>query len=224
MSFTLNLANQLEDVAGWARAMGASQLPFATSLALNAVAQDAADEVTKETGRRLDRPTSFTMRAWSVGRSTKASLTAAVFAKDAQARYLRWQVAGGSRAPNRQAQRLPSAIKLDQFGNLPRGEIARMVSLAKAGKRLTKARGARLGISSKLDLFYGDPGNGMPPGIYKRVVQGADHKLVPLVVFPRVNAQYTARLPLERIVRDTVRARFEARFATAWATAMRTAR
>lgn len=224
MPATINLASDLQQLAGWAMALGHNQLPFATSVALNAVAQDAADEVGRETARRLDRPTPFTRRAWSVWKSSKAQLTATVYAKDAQARYLRWQVAGGSRAPNKRAQRLPSNIKLNEFGNLPRGEIARLVALAKSGKRLTKARGARLGVSSKLDLFYGDPGNGLPPGIYKRVVHGTDHKLVPLIVFPRVDAKYTVRLPLERIVRDVVRARFEQRFHQAWAAALRTAR
>lgn len=221
---TISVRSDLDQLAAWAIRMGSDQLPYATSVALNAVAKDAADAVTREMPRELDRPTSFTMRAWSVWRASKNNLTAAVFAKDAQAKYLRWQVAGGSRAPNRKALRLPADIKLDAFGNLPRGEIARLVRLAQAGKRVTRRRGERIGVSSKLDLFYGDPGNGMPPGIYKRVVQGERHILVPIIVFPAQPARYTPRLPLASIVQREVKARFPTRFAEAWRLALRSAR
>ena len=221
---SISISSDLDRLAWWARTFAHEQLPYAVKLALDATAADAAADVTKAQASAFDRPTAFTQRAWSVWRASKAKLEARVFAKDAQAKYLRWQVAGGDRAPNRRALRLPTAVQLDAHGNIPRGEIARLVQLAKAGKRLTKKRGAKLGVSSKVDLMYGEPGDGRPAGIYKRVGSGDQQRLVPLVVFPQRSARYTARLPIEAIVRGVVRARFAAHFRSAWAQARSTAR
>lgn len=205
------------------RAMG-KQAEYAAAVALTRTARDAARELNDELPRHLDNPTRFTRQAFTIRPATKHTLRAVVLAKDAQASYLRYQVAGGERAPKRKAQRLPSEIKLDQFGNLPRGEIARLIALAKAGKRLTKARGRKLGISSKLDLFYGNPGHGKPPGIYKRVAQGDQHVLLPLIVFPAVTAKYRPRIPMREIVQRVVDRRFAVHFREAWAQAVKTAR
>lgn len=221
---TINATDNLDQLTRWARFVAADQIPFATSVALNKTAQEATAAVTRLMPQVLDRPTDFTMRAWSFERSNKGRLTAVVFAKDSQAKYLRWQVAGGARQPNKKAQRLPSEIKLNEFGNIPRGEVARLIRAAQEGKRLTRRRSERVGVSSKVDLFYGDPGNGMPPGIFKRVVQGDRHVLVPIIVFPARAAQYKPRLPLVATVRGVVRTRFDANFAQAWSAAIRSAR
>jgi len=165
------------------KALANDQVPYATAVALTRTAQDAAKELNAELPKHLDNPTPFTRQAFTMRRATKRDLRAVVLAKPAQAKYLQYQVHGGSRAPNKKAQRLPSQIKLNAFGNIPRGEIVRLIALAKAGKRLTKAKGRKLGVSSKINLFYGDPGNGRPPGIYKRVVNGEQQMLVPLIVF-----------------------------------------
>lgn len=205
------------------RAMG-KQADYAAAVALTRTAKEAAMALNDELPKYLDNPTRFTRQAFTIRAANKHTLRAVVLAKDAQAASLRYQVAGGVRAPKRKAQRLPSEIKLDQFGNLPRGEITRLIALAKAGKRLTKARGRKLGISSKLDLFYGDPGHGKPPGIYKRVANGNQHVLVPLIVFPAVPAKYKPRFPMREIVQRVVDRRFEAHFREAWAQAVKTAR
>lgn len=211
------MAQQLRDLAE-------KQARYAAAVALTRTAQDAAKALNDEMPKYLDKPTPFTQRAFTVKRASKIDLQAVVFAKDAQAKYLQYQVAGGSRAPSRKAQRLPTAIKLNEFGNIPKGEIAKLISMAKAGKRLTKARGKKLGISSKLNLFYGDPGHGRPPGIYKRVVNGDEQILVPLIVFPEVTAKYRPRLPMRTIVQRVVNERFSVNFRAAWSEAVRTSR
>jgi len=221
---SVSVRDDIDALARWARVIASDQLPFATAAALTQVARDAADDVKAALPQYLDKPTPFTLRAFRVQRAEKRDLRAAVYAMDAQAQYLYWQVEGGMRQPNRIAQKLPSQIKLNEFGNIPRGEIARLIQLAQAGKRLTRARGEKLGISSKVDLYYGDPGHGWPVGIYKRVQAGTEHKLVPLVVFPKRGVQYRARLPLRDIVARTVRTRFAARFTASLDQAMRTAR
>lgn len=221
---SISISSDLDRLAQWARRIGSDQLPFATTLALTRTAKDAADALTAAMPHELDRPTPFTQKAWAFQRASKTDLTARVFAKDAQAKYLQYQVFGGNRAPTNVALKLPAQIKLNEFGNIPRAEIKRLIQLAQEGKRLTRVRGARLGISSKLDLFYGDPGNGMPPGIFKRVQQGSVHHLVPIVLFPHIVAHYTPRIPMRATVERVVRARFGANWSDAWAQAMRSAR
>lgn len=218
------------DTSGFERKLAAlkkDQVPFASAVALTGTAQDAASELNMRLPDYLDNPTPFTRKAFSSSRANKRdgkAMRAIVFAKDAQAKYLQYQVFGGSRAPNKRAQRLPSNVNLNEFGNIPRGEIARLIALAKEGKRIAKARGRKLGISSKLDLFYGDPGNGNPPGIYKRVVHGDRHALVPLIVFPSQQVQYKPRFPMRDIVQRVVAQKFAPRFKAALADAIGSAR
>jgi hypothetical protein len=200
------------------------QVPYATALALTRTAQDAATALNAELPQYISKPTSFTQKAFTQRKAEKHDLRAVVFAKGVQAKYLRYQVLGGDRAPNKKAQRLPSNINLNAFGNIPRGEITRLIALAKAGGRLTKYKGKKLGISSKLDLFYGDPGHGKPPGIYKRVVQGGQHILVPLIVFTQQSVHYKPRFPMRAIVQRVVNQRFRAHFAIAMREAKATAR
>mgnify|MGYP003385304303 CR=1 FL=1 len=207
-----------------AQMLHSEQVPFATAAALTRTAQDAANELNTVMPRYIDRPTPFTQKAFTQSRATKRDLRAVVFVKDIQAKYLRYQILGGNRAPDKIANKLPSTINLNEFGNIPRGEIAKLIALAKAGKRLTKARGKKLGVSSKLDLFYGDPGNGMPPGIYKRVAQGDRHTLIPLVVFLKKPAHYKPIFPMRAIVQQVVDQKFAINFRTAFAAAIKTAR
>ena len=75
------------------------QVPYATAVALTKTAQDAARELNAELPRYLDNPTPFTRNAFTLKRATKRDLNAIVFAKDVQAKYLRYQVFGGARAP-----------------------------------------------------------------------------------------------------------------------------
>lgn len=221
---TISVKSDLDRLVDWSHRLVNDQLDYATAVALTRTARDASDELGKATNQYIDKPTPFTQRAWTSTRATKGTLVASVRAKDVQARYLQWQVFGGARSPARKAQKLPTAIKLNEFGNIPKGEIARLIKLAQEGKRLTRKRGARLGISSEVDLYYGAPGHGMPPGIYKRVEQSGVHHLVPLVVFPSQDVHYKPRLPMLQIVDGVVRRRFAPNFTQAWREAMASAR
>lgn len=206
------------------QAIANEQVPFATALALTNTAKDVAAGLAAEMPRHLDRPTPFTLRAWAFERAEKQRAIARVYARPAQAKYLKWQIEGGDRAPNRKLQRLPGEITLNAYGNLPAGEIARLIALAKAGRRVTKARGKKIGVSNKVDLFYGDPGDGRPVGIYKRVIQSGRHLLIPLVVMPQRSVRYRPRFPAKEIVRKTADRVFPGHFQTALKRAMATAR
>lgn len=170
------------------------QARFAISLALTRTASDIRDAMPAALESDLDRPTQFTKRGFAIDRATPAALRSAVYVRPIQAAYLRYQVLGGPRSPKRAALRLPATLKLNQYGNMPAGVIRQLIARANAGKRATNKQAKRFGISKGLDLFYGEPGDGRPAGIYQRVVLGPGrHQLVPVVVFPKQPAQYRRR-------------------------------
>ena len=185
--------NGLEAVKAKLAGMG-KQIPFAASKALNSTAQKVADAMPAELERALDRPTPFTKRGVRILRyASKAKLETTVGFMAAQAKYMALQIEGGTRQPGKAGLKIPAAIKLNEFGNIPRGTIAQLVAVARKEQGMKKATSRKIRVSAKLDLFYGDPkdqtGKNWPRGIYK-IANGA---LIPIIIFPQVAARYRAR-------------------------------
>lgn len=201
------------------------QVAFAASKALNATAKKIADAMPAELDRELDRPTPFTRRGVRVLRyASKASLEATVGFMAAQAKYMQWQVDGGIRQPGKAGLKIPAAIKLNEFGNIPRGIIAQLVAVARKEQGMKKATSRKIQVSAKLDLFYGDPkdqaGKSWPRGIYK-IANGA---LIPLIIFPQVAAHYKPRFDFPGKAKAIVAREWPDQFDAAIADALRTAR
>lgn len=202
-----------------------SQYAFAVASALTATVKAVQKEMPAAVAQDLDRPTAFTKAGFFIVPARKDRLTAVVGVKDRQAQYLRYQVDGGRRAPLRKALRLPSEVQLDASGNMPAGLVRQLVARAKANKRATKTQAQRFGVSQALDLFYGEPGDGRPAGIYKRVVLSATRQqLVPMVVFPQRPANYEPRFKFRERAQALVASTFEPELRKAWARAQATAR
>jgi hypothetical protein len=201
------------------------QFRFAAALALTESVKAARDAMPGEVESVFDRPTAFTKGGFFIEPARKDRLQASVGIKDRQAEYLQYQVQGGTRQPKRQALRLPSVVQLNEYGNVPAGLIKSLINRAKAGKRATGAQSRRFGVSQAVDLFYGEPGDGRPAGIYKRVVVSAlRHELVPIIVFPKQPARYERLFDFhERAERIVVRS-FEPALASAWQRALATAK
>jgi hypothetical protein len=201
------------------------QARFAVAKALSDTVRDAQAAMPQAAESSLQRPTQFTKRGFYYERATKERLIAAVGIKPIQAEYLRYQVDGGVRVPRNVALRLPAVVDLTPEGNLPAGTIRTLIQRARAGRRATAKQAKRFGVSSQLDLFYGEPGDGRPAGIYKRVVISKDrHQLVPIVLFPRKSARYTKRFDFHGVAERVVRDRFTDHLEAAWRLALATAR
>ena len=201
------------------------QVAFAASKALNATGKAVADAMPAELDRVLDKPTPFTRRGVRVlNFANKAKLETTVGFMKAQAEYMRWQVEGGSRQPGAAGLRLPSAIKVNEFGNIPKGIIGQLIAVARKERKLGKVKARRVQVSSKVALFYGDPldktGKTWPRGIYKV----ANDSLIPLVVFPVSPARYRAIFDFKRIAEGVVKREWSRQFDMALADALRTAR
>ncbi|MDR3438964.1 hypothetical protein [Telmatospirillum sp.] len=103
------------------------QLPFATTLALTGLAKRVQAEETKALGETFDKPSPFTLRAFGVKAAKKSTLTALVFAKDIQAEYLKPFLDGGRQLlRGKRGLPVPVDIRTNQYGNLPKGTIARL--------------------------------------------------------------------------------------------------
>lgn len=102
------------------------QLPFATARALTATAKAAQGRVEQAMGSAFDRPTPFTQKAIAITSATKTRLSAEVFAKPVQAKYLGLQERGGMRRPKKQALVDPVGVKLNKYGNIPAKALARL--------------------------------------------------------------------------------------------------
>ena len=201
------------------------QMRFALAKALTDTARDAQAAMPQAADASLQRPTRFTRQGFYSQRATKDVLQAVVGVKPLQAEYLWYQVEGGVRVPRNVALRLPAVVDLTPEGNLPASTIRTLIQRARAGKRATKRQAQRFGVSSQLDLFYGEPGDGRPAGIYKRVVISSDrHQLVPIVLFPRRTAKYERRFDFHGVVEGVFKRDFERNLDAAWALALATAR
>lgn len=220
----MQITSNLNDVISESRKLH-PQFRFAAAVALTESVMAARDSMPGQVQSIFDRPTAFTSTGFYMQGARKETLTASVGVKDRQAQYLAYQVEGGERAPARKALRLPSVVNLNEFGNVPAGLIRQLVTRAQAGKRATKRQSQRFGVSQKIELFYGEPGDGRPAGIYKRVaVNATQHQLVPIIVFPRQPAKYARRFDFHGIAARVVERTFGPALDRSWQRALDTAR
>lgn len=120
------------NIAAWTRSLDdfrRQQLPFATALALTDTARyDVVPAIERQIDIVFDRPTPFTRRGVGYRPAYKNRPVARVFIKDIQARYLELEEYGGVRMPRKRALVLPVGQRVNQYGNLPRGSVQRLLA------------------------------------------------------------------------------------------------
>lgn len=190
----------------------AKQVRFATAVALTRTAKKIQERMPDVMERELDKPTQFTKRGMFVKPARKDNLTAVVGFRDIQAKYLRFQIEGGSRQPRSAGIKLPGNVELNSFGNIPRGLIKRLKAAAQNGT-LGAAIAKRTGGAAKgAKLFLGKPkGKGnLPMGIWRREAG----KLTPVILFVDQPVRYRKRFNFtaaaQKIARDEWQSIFDA--------------
>ena len=201
------------------------QIPFATSKALNATAFDVRKTLQDALDIHLNNPTPYTKRGVQVEKSTKRNLVAKVgfrsrkFGKGqgkiTQAEYMKRQIKGGTRFPQGQAipVPVPSNMRPNKFGNIPRGKIDRL-------------------LADKDKYFSGTPKGGKGgAGIWQRMPANSKRAKsrnkggrIRMVIAWEPKAQYSGRFPFRQIVARTVRTNFRLRFDTSIRQALASAR
>lgn len=156
----------------------AAQERFAQAMALTWTARDAAKDVNAAIPRYLSDPVPFTKNAATFRPARKTLLESWVVIKPIQAKYLRFQIYGGTRVPKKRALLVPSGVPLNQYGNIPRNTVKRLL--------------ARKGVFSGSVRGVG--------GIWQRDKKGG----LKLLIAYEPKAAYKRRFPFERIVRTSV--------------------
>lgn len=175
-------------------------MPFAIAKALTDTAKlDAQPAVERRIELAFDRPTPFTKRGVGIAAARKGTdPVATVFIKDVQAKYLSLEETGGVRLPKRRALVLPAGQRVNQYGNLPRGVVQRLLG--------------------RPDVFSGQvKGVG---GIWQRRKGGK----VKLLIRFESEARYQPRFQFAKTVEEIARTSFPRRLDDALASALRTAR
>ncbi len=202
------------------------QIPFAASLAINAVARKAKDTMPGVLERLLDRPKPFTTKSgFFTTNSNKTNLQATVGLKDKQASYLAALLAGGPRKLKIVEQRFmgrffvpAQAMPIDSYGNVTK---ANLVAVVKAAESRGEWKGKRIVVFPK--------GNGrLPAGVYasnkRNGLKTEKRGLTLLLLFVSRAPGYRQRIRLGEEVGKVVRASFPDEFAKGMAKAMASAR
>ncbi|WP_274426761.1 hypothetical protein [Chelativorans sp. YIM 93263] len=234
--------NRREFESRLARDLG-RDLPFAAARALTWTAKDVEKNSEKWIKRVFDRPKRWTVNAAFVKPAKKRELVAEVYFKDfapkgtPAGKYLLTNIRGGPRPHTRWEKRLihqsimganeyampGKALKLDRYGNVPRGTYAKIIAQLQLGtngtgneskrSRSTKRRRG----AARYFVSYGKNaprlGNvrptSLPRGIWQRDRKG---KISPVFVFvPRV-PNYADVFDWKRWAQQTTRARLPINF------------
>lgn len=183
------------------------QIPFATAVALTRTANDVKDAEQKQINKQVDRPVRFTVNAIGIRPANKRTLTAEVFVKTIQARYLRYQIEGGIRRGKGGITGVPTRNqKLNQYGNIP-------------GRR-RKAPAWRQGKTTTAKTFIATI-KGVR-GVWERYGRGG--RQVRLLVAFEQRVRYRKRLDFYGAAEATVNKRFAINFARAFNSAVAAAR
>lgn len=225
----LSVKHTIMDVLPKLEQFTSRQAPFAIAKALTSTAKEVQAGLTGALPATFDRPTAWTRKAFAFKRAEKTDLTAWVFAKDSQAKYLRWQVQGGKRRVKGFEKRFDAMVR----GEQPKGQAlvpTRNVRLDASGnvslatiRKMSQERNS----SGKVGRYFiGQPKGagknaGLPAGIYARMNR---NKRIELQMAFVQEPTYRKRLDMPGIGKRVVDQRFVANLRDAWAQAIRTAR
>ena len=204
MAFSISVKMETERAEKYLRKAAKKQLPFATAVALTKTAKHLAEVERRSLSKHLDRPTPFTKKAFAIKPARKQDfktgrIFSRLFIKDAQEKYLRFAIEGGTRRPKNRAIVVPGqATRLNRYGNLSRNFIKNM--LAKPNVFTTTINGTGAIVQR------------MRSGILKT-----------LVIFTS-SASYEKRLPFFEIAKRVVPKRVVIEMNRALRSALRTAR
>jgi hypothetical protein len=117
----LNVSSNIKDAERYLTSIQKKQIPFAAKGALDATAFDVQRAEKKAMQEQIDRPTPFTLSGVRVSKATKQALTAEVFIEKKRLSFISKLVHGGESESINQ----PVNQKLNKYGNIPRGRIAK---------------------------------------------------------------------------------------------------
>lgn len=178
---------------GYERKMTAlekKQVPFAVSKTLNELARGlATKELRGEANKTFEGgATAYSKGAFRYAKSTKRKLSATVYVDLKTREYMKYQIDGGKRTPQKKKIFVPSNnIKKNKYGNLTRGKRNKI-------------------FTDKTKYFQGSP-NGKSgtanEGVWERYGPKRGKKIRMVGRFVK-SAKYKKKLPFKKIIVDRV--------------------
>lgn len=243
----IDASTNVEELSRALRTLGSKQLPFAFALMATRLAQLVKKGELSVMRQRLDRPTATTMNSLYVKPAKKDNPEARAFFKDAWTSgvpadtYLQQSVKGGRRPHKRFEKALiakglmkpgqyaiPAPSALNEFGNVPRGVITKILSGLGAAETVSgvqanatgSKRSKRKGNAEK--YFAGDVDG--TEGIWERRKMALGDAVRPVFIFSDSEPGYRVIVPFYKIADNIVKANREREFVSAMDRALSTAR
>lgn len=261
MAVTIGVKTNVDQIAKSIGKLGDSQVPFATSLAMNRTGELARKTLVTTMKSVFDRPTPFVLNSTFVKNSTKNRLQITIGHKELNGKgrpssaYLQAEIEGGIRKRRASEHALnnyyvPSRnMPLDQYGNIPGGQIKKLLSelgLSENSSGFTSNRSTNSAARQKRkgtfrDVFVMQPNNprGLKPGVYQRIYSATKTRysalagrnvaiqgpttLKPLLFFVST-PQYNKRYDFEGVIQRVWDAEYGRQFAAAMDYALSTAK
>lgn len=242
---TINIKHNISETIRLLDERGRKQIRFATAVALTKTAKLAQAAVVDELRSRFDRPTPYTLKSLYIKPATKQNLQAMVYLKDqaiggknnkSLAEIIGHQFTGGTRIRKRIEAAFTraglisaneflvpgEAAKLDQYGNLSKGQTVQVMSQVKVGADAlaykTNSLRSKKNVKAAGAMFW-SVGGKLPRGVWMR--DGLGVKPVLLVI---QQPQYQRRIDMNKIVQGVVDKKFSSEFKSALDSAIATAR
>lgn len=245
--FQINARTNIEELSKALRTVGEKQLPFAFALMATRLAVLVKKGELSVLKARIDRPTTTTLNSLYVKPATKGKPEARTFFKDAWTSgvpadtYLQQAVKGGRR-PHKRFEKaliakgimkpgqyaLPAASALNQFGNVPRGTIMKILSGLGAAETVSgvqanatgSKRSKRKGNAQK--YFAGEVDG--THGVWERKKTAWGDAVRPVFIFSDAEPGYRVIIPFYKIAENIVKANRVREFQSAMDTALATKR
>lgn len=224
------------------------QIPFVVAKALTKTAQDSQRAIKEAMPRVFENPTPYTLNGTFVKPATKQRLEATVKLKDESFKgtpankYLGPSIFGGQRNIKRVERLLtgrgilPAGMsvvpgegaKLDQYGNISRGQFSKILAQLKANtdrhQNESIASRKRKSRKTAARYFAGAPAGGkLPEGVWERTSFARGSAIKPILLFVNVPS-YRKQFDFFGLVNSTIRTKFEQRLREAMDFAIATSR
>lgn len=176
--FEIRVRTNVKELEKTLNSLERKQLPFATSLALNLTAADVKNEEQNAMESVFDGVTAFTKNSMAIIPALKDRPEVILFVKDKQAEYLEPYENGGRQVltGGKAAILNPKGVRTNQYGNIPRNEIARLkgksnvfvgaITFKKSGEKVSgvwERRPRGKVTTRRMEKWAGGPGRG--PGL-----------------------------------------------------------
>lgn len=243
----IDASTNVEELSKALRTLGSKQLPFALALTATRLAMLVKQGELAVMRERLDRPTATTMNSLYVKVAKKGNPEARTFFKDAWTSgvpadtYLQQPVKGGRRSHKRFEKALiargimqsgqyaiPAESVLNQFGNVPRGTIMKILSGLSAaetvsGVQANATNSKRSKRKGNADRYFAGDVDGTQ-GIWERKKSAFGDAIRPVFIFSESEPGYRVIVPFYKIADNIVKANRAKEFASAMGQALSTAR